>query len=170
MKKIFFILSLLMLCCVSATFAQTRKTASVSARGGINGTFRLYHPQKFRKFYNEVKISSIGKGQLKIGVNLVYPKLDAAGIPMLLGTREIEGTATLRGNTATFTSEQFVSCSIMIKFLGDGVIAVLQESEPTDCGFGRKDVMTGNYRRISGAKPKFKDEMPETKVSAASAP
>jgi hypothetical protein len=75
------------------------------------------------------------------------------------GKRQIEGTAQSKEYGNSFTSEEFASCSIMIKFIGQGMIAVLQESEPTDCGFGRKDLTTGNYRKISGAKPKFKDEI-----------
>ena len=157
MKKVFFILALLLLLCVSMVFSQTRKTASVSGR--INGTFRLYHPQKFKKFYNEIKISSIGKGKLRIGFDVVYPKLDETGSPIIGAKREIEGIATVKRDTATFTSEEFAGCSIMIKFIGQGMIAVLQESEPTDCGFGRRDVTTGNYRKISNAKLKFKEDL-----------
>jgi len=153
-----------MLFCAFDAFAQRRKPASLP---GVNGTFRLYHPQKFKKFYNEVKIASLGKGKLKVGIDVVYPKLDEGGIPIIVAKREVEGYATLRGDTASFTSDQFASCSIMIKFLGQGVIAVLQESEPIDCGFGRRDVTTGNYRKINGAKPKFKDDLATKKVESS---
>ena len=167
MKKVFFILTLLMFFCVSAAFSQTRKT--VRSTGGINGTFRLYHPQKFKKFYNEVKIFSLGKGKLRVGFDVVYPKLDSTGLPIIAAKREVEGIATVKGNTAIFSSEEFASCSIMIKFIGQGMIAVLQESEPLDCGFGSRDVTTGNYRKISGAKPKFKEDL-ATKTLGSSAP
>lgn len=155
MKKTSFVLILLLLSCISATFAQIRKSAPAP---GVNGTFRLYHPQKFKKFYNEVKIASLGKGKLKVGFDIVYPRLDAAGLPIIADKRQIEGIANIKGNTAFFSIEDNESCSIMIKFIAPGIIAVLQESEPTDCGFRRSDATTGNYRKISGAKPKFKED------------
>ena len=151
-----------MLFCISAVFSQTRKTAS-----GVNGTFRLYHQQKFKKFYNEVKISSLGKGKLRVGFDVVYPKLDLTGLPIISSKREIEGIAVIKGDTAIFNSEDFISCSIIIKFIGQGMIAVLQESEPTDCGFGRKDVTTGNYRKISSVKPKFKEALMPKKIESS---
>jgi hypothetical protein len=171
MKEKFFVLFLIMFCSISVSFGQIRKTGNSSGSSrSINGTFRLYHPQKFRKFFNEVKISSVGKGKLKVGFDIVYPKLDTAGIPIISGKRQIEGTALIKGNSASFTSDEFASCSIMIKFIGQGMIAVLQESEPTDCGFGRKDLATGNYRKISGSKPKFKDEIPQPKTETSATP
>lgn len=166
MKKLLFFIALSMSFCASAAFAQRHKA---SPSPSINGTFRLYHPQKFRKFYNQVKIASLGKGKLKIGIDVVYPKLDEAGNPIVAAKREIEGIAILKGDTANFTSEEFASCSIMIKFLGQGIIAVLQESDPTDCGFGRRDMTTGNYRKISGARPKFKEDS-ATKIAESFTP
>jgi hypothetical protein len=167
MKKIFFITALLMLFCASDALAQTRKKSAPSP--GINGTFRLHHPQKFKKFYNEVKIASLGKGKLRVGLDVVYPRLDSSGQPTIADKRQIEGVATLKGNTAIFTIDENDSCSIMIKFIGDGMIAVLQESEPTDCGLRRIDVATGNYRKISGTRPKFKEDL-ATRIGESSAP
>lgn len=167
MKKIIFFLSFSLLLCVTSGLAQTRKAAA--AGGGVNGTFRLYHKQKFKKFYNEVKILSLGKGKLRVGFDVVYPRLDPAGLPIIADKRQIEGVAALKGNTATFTMEENDSCSIMIKFIAPGVIAVLQESEPIDCGLRRSDVATGNYRKISGARPKFKEDL-ATKIGESSAP
>ena len=137
--------------CVMDSSAQTSR-ASVSA-SEVNGTFRYYFAGKYRGSTNEIKILALGKGKLKVGFDLVYPFTDGSG-ELSANLGQATGVAEIVGDTAVYRSEEFGTCTITIKFVKPGTIKVEQDGGSA-CGFGHNVSATGNYRRISGKKPKF---------------
>lgn len=133
------------------TFAQTRKAVGAAE---VNGTFRSYFSGKSKGSYDEIKILSAGKGKLKVSFNLLYPYVDGAG-QMSANMGTAVGAATIAGDTAVYSSTDFGQCRITIKFVKPGQIKVTQSGNDTDCGFGHNVTADGNYKKVSGAKPKF---------------
>lgn len=132
--------------------AQTRRKAVSAAEA--TGTFRDYFGGKFKGNYNEIKILAIGKGKLKISFGLTYPHLDGTG-SLSANVGEAEGTATIQANEAVYENKEFGDCRITIKFVKAGVIRVEQTVADGECGFGFNVSASGDYKKTSGAKPKF---------------
>ena len=83
--------------------AQSRKAVSAAE---VNGTFRSYFGGKFKGSYNEIKILALGKGRLRVSFGLIYPYVIDTG-EMSANMGEALGEATIEGDTAIFTSEEF---------------------------------------------------------------
>ncbi len=138
---------------VQTIHSQDRKSVSAAE---VNGTFRDYFGGKYKDSYNEIKILALGGGKLRVAFELVYPYTMANGEPMA-NTGTAEGTATIEGDTATFTPPETEGCTITIKFVKRGTIEVSQEGV-SDCGFGFNVNSQGNYKKSSGGKPKFSEQ------------
>ena len=130
--------------------AQTRQSVGASE---VNGTFRDYFEGKYKGNFNEIKILALGRGKLRVALQLVYPHLDGTGA-MSANTGEADGTATIEGDTATFLPDETNGCIITIKFVKLGTIRVTQEGDG-DCGFGLNVNSQGTYKKSSSAKPNF---------------
>ena len=131
--------------------AQSRKAVNATE---VNGTFRDYFSGRFKGSHNEIKILALGKGKLKISFDLVYPFIDGTGGEMA-NVGQAQGIAEIDGDTAVFTSDELEGCKITIKFVKPGAIKVDQGGTDGQCGFGFNVSASGNYRKFSGAKPKF---------------
>lgn len=152
MKKTLFLLILLTICFAGNIFGQRK---SVSAKE-VTGTFRMNFTGKFKDFSNEIKISSIGSGKVKVSFELVYPHFDGSGNPSP-NMGNAEGIAKISGDTAVYENNEFGSCKITIKFVKVGIIKVTQEDSDADCGFGHNVSASGTYKKISSKKPKFEE-------------
>ena len=150
---------LLVLCSVvftglvaQSSLAQTSRK-SVSA-AEVNGTFRMKFKGEFRDSSNEIKILAKGGGKLRIAMELLYPyRLPSGELSANMG--ELDGEATIMGDTAVYESSEFGKCKITIKFVRPGTIKVTQEGADADCGFGHNVMSGGTYRKFSSRKPKF---------------
>ena len=152
-RKLLFLLFLAFTFCFSAvnSDAQTKRKAVGAAE--VNGTFRDYFTGKYKGNYNEIKILALGAGKLRVSFSLVYPFVDATGA-MSANVGEADGEATIKGDTATFTPVDAEDCTITIKFVKPGAIRVTQTGA-SGCGFGFNVSASGDYKKTSGAKPKF---------------
>jgi len=130
--------------------------ASVPA-SEVNGTFRSYFKGKFKGSYNEIRILALGGGKLKIALDLTYPYTTGAG-ELSANLGELTGIADISGDTAVYSSEEFGSCTITIKFVKPGTIKVDQEGGSA-CGFGHNVMADGTYTRSSKMKPKFDSDL-----------
>lgn len=137
--------------CLDQTFAQSRKSVSAAE---VNGTFRSSFSGKYKGSSDEIKILAIGKGKLKVAFELIYPYVTGSG-DMMANIGTAEGEATIEGDTAIYSSEEFGNCKITIKFLKPGIIKVSQSGADSECGFGHNVTADGTYKKVSGTKPKF---------------
>lgn len=129
----------------------SRKSVSAAE---VTGTFRRNFTGKFRGSSSEIKIVSIGRGKLKVAFDLIYPYEIGDG-ELSANTGTADGEAAIEGDTAAYSSNEFGPCRITIKFVRPGRINVEQEGSDADCGFGHNVMADGDYRKVSGAKPKF---------------
>lgn len=88
--------------CTFDMHAQTVRS-SVSA-SEVNGTFRSYFKGKHRGSYKEIKMLALGRGKLKIGLDLMYPYTTRTG-ELSANTSELTGIAEVSGDTAVYSSE-----------------------------------------------------------------
>lgn len=149
MKKLLIFAGLIFVIFAVQTNAQDRKSVSAAE---VNGTFRMPFGGKYKGSYNEIKILALGKGRLRVAFGLVYPYTTGTG-ELTSNVGEADGTATIEGDTAVFSLEEFEECRITIKFVKPGTIEVNQDS--AYCGFGHNVNASGTYKKTSGAKPKF---------------
>jgi hypothetical protein len=138
----FFVLSMF------ATASAQRTSVSSSE---VTGTFRLYFSGGSKGDYNQAKISSIGKGKLKVSLSLIYPYKDSNG-QMTANMGEAEGTAEITGDTAVFTPEGAETCKISIKFVKPGQIKITEDGGENGCGFGRNVYSDGAYIKVISKK------------------
>lgn len=136
----------------SAASAQTSRK-SVSA-AEVNGEYRLNFPGKFRKFTNDIKLLALGKGKIRVAMDLLYPIALPDG-ENTVNMGSLDGEADIKGDVATYTSDEFGPCTITIKFVRPGTIKVTQDGTDADCGFGHNVFAGGTYRKVSSKKPKF---------------
>lgn len=136
----------------SQSFAQTARKAVSGTE--VTGTFRDYLGGKFKGSANEIKISALGKGKLKIAFDLIYPYIDGTG-EKSANMGAADGIANISGDTAIFTMSEFGECKITVKFLKPGAIKVTQNGSDFECGFGHNVSASGDYRKTGGAKPNF---------------
>ena len=107
---------------VQTSHAQDRKSVSAAE---VNGTFRDYFDGKYKGNFNEIKILALGGGKLRVAFELVYPYTMANG-ELMANTGAADGTATIDGDTATFSPPETEGCTITIKFVKRGTIKVSQ--------------------------------------------
>lgn len=132
--------------------AQTSRK-SVSA-AEVNGTFEMNFRGKYKNMSNDIKILALGRGKLRIAMDLIYPyTLQNGEISVNMG--ELDGEASISGDTAVYESTEFGPCKINIKFVKRGTIKVTQDGTDADCGFGHNVFSSGTYRKVSSKKPKF---------------
>lgn len=101
----------------------------------------------YRDGKSEIKILSIGRGKLKVEMNIVQPLDDGSA----------SGEATIENDVVTFVPPDTEGCKITMTFLDNGSLKVESDARPVDCGFGRKAPPDGTYKKTSSAKPKFSD-------------
>ncbi len=158
MRKRFFQIILTASCLmIFSTFAAAQGSRTSVTASEVTGTFRSYFKGAFKGSFNEINILSTGRGKLKISMDLTYPHTDGRG-ELTANMGQLEGTANISGDTAVYTSEEYGSCKITIKFVKAGTIRVNQEGD-SDCGFGHNVTADGNYTRSSAAKPKFESNL-----------
>jgi hypothetical protein len=151
MKKSLIFASLILLFSLINTNAQNRKSVGAAE---VNGSFRSYFSGKFKGSYNEVKILALGKGKLRVALELIYPFVDGTG-GLMANVGTADGTATIAGDTAIFSPDENEKCVITIKFVKRGTIEVEQAGTDSECGFGFNVNADGTYKKSSNAKPKF---------------
>ena len=139
------------LCAVNAGAQAARSSVAASE---VNGTFRSYFTGKYKGSFNEIKILALGRGKLKIALDLTYPFTDGHG-DLSANLGQLTGIAAISGDTAVYASEEFGSCRITIRFVRLGTIRVSQDGG-SECGFGHNVTADGTYKKVSSAKPKFK--------------
>jgi hypothetical protein len=154
-EKLLLVLCAVMLACSAAFQANAQNRKSVSA-AEVNGTFRDYFGGKFKGNYNEIKILALGKGKVKVSFGLTYPYIDGTG-GMTANVGEAAGEASINGDTAIYTNEEFGECKITIKFVRPGIIKVDQSGADSQCGFGFNVSASGTYKKTSKSKPQFNE-------------
>ncbi len=137
------------LCAINLIAQAARSSVTASE---VNGTFRSYFKGKFKGSFNEIKILSVGRGKVKIAMDLTYPYTYGKG-ELMANTGQLEGVAEISDDTAVYSSEEFGSCKITIKFVRPGTISV--DEEGTNCGFGHNVTAGGTYKKVSAAKPRL---------------
>ncbi|MEQ1604015.1 MAG: hypothetical protein ABL999_04030 [Pyrinomonadaceae bacterium] len=134
-----------------AAAAQSR--ASVPA-AEVNGTFRMNFTGKYKGSSNEIKILALGGGKVRVAMELVYPYKMQNG-ELMANMGELDGEASISGDTAVYSATEFGKCTITIKFVTPGTIKVAQDGTDADCGFGHNVMATGTYKKVSSKKPTF---------------
>lgn len=127
-----------------------RKSVSASE---VNGTYRMNFRGKFRDASNEIKLLALGRGRVRVAMELMYPFIVNGELSANLG--ELDGEALIKGDTAVYSSDEFGPCEITIKFVRPGTIKVTQSGDDFDCGFGHNVTSNGTYRKVSSKKPRF---------------
>ena len=89
-------------------------------------------------------------------MDLLYPYVVDRELSANIG--ELDGEATIEGDTAVYSSTEFGDCTITIKFVRPGTIKVTQSGADFDCGFGHNVTADGTYKKMSSKKPKFERE------------
>ena len=137
---------------VTGQVAGQTSRASVSA-AEVTGTFRMNFTGKYRSNSNEIRILALGKGNLRIAMDLTYPYTMGNG-ELMVNTGELDGEASITGDAAVYASEDG-RCKITIRFVRPGTVNVKQDGTDADCGFGSNVYAGGTFRKVSSAKPKF---------------
>jgi len=118
----------------------------------VNGTFRMNYTGKYRGNYNEIKVLALGRGRLRLSMDLTYPYTMSNG-ELMANVGQLDGEASIAGDTAVYTSEDN-TCKITIRFVRPGTINVKQDGSDADCGFGHNVFAGGTYRKVSSARPR----------------
>ncbi len=148
-----FALAVMMTVSTAAVAQTSRKSVSAAE---VNGTFKMNFKGNFRKFANEIKILALGKGKIRVAMDLVYPyTLKNGEFSVNMGSLDTE--ASIAGDTAVYDSDEFGACKITIKFIRPGNINVTQDGSDGNCGFGHNVFATGTYKKVSGRKPIFEE-------------
>ena len=144
------------LCVLVLTFAamntDAQKARASVSTAEVTGTFRMNFGGKFRGSYDEIKVASIGRGKLRVAMDLMYPHIVNGEMSPNLGS--LDDTFAIEGETASYTNGQ---CTLSIKFVRPGSIKVKQEGMDSDCGFGHNVMADGTYKKVSSRKPKFEE-------------
>ena len=122
-----------LICTTTIALGGDRSVAATEA----NGTYR--------DGKSEIKIFSVGRGKLKVEMNIVAPRDEGSAA----------GEAKIENDVAIFVPLETDGCKLTLTFLPDGNLKVEQEGRPVDCGFGRMAPAEGTYKKVSSAKPKF---------------
>ena len=137
-----------------SVFASAQKSRASVPASEVNGTFRMNFSGKFKGSFDEVKILALGHGKLHFALDLLYPYIVKGELSANIG--QLDGEASILGDTAVYKSAEFGKCTITIKkFVMPGKIKVSQEGSDFDCGFGHHVTADGTYKKISSKRPKF---------------
>jgi hypothetical protein len=140
-------------------FAFTAAAGSASAQRAavssseVNGTFRMNFRGAYRKFYNTIDVLALGKGKIRVALDLTYPYRLKNGEEMA-NMGSLDAVADIKGDRATWTSEDGL-CTITFHFVRPGLLKVEQSGSDGECGFGHNVSAAGTYRKVSSKKPKF---------------
>ncbi len=136
-------------------YAQ-KSRASVSG-AEVTGTFKMsFIGKKYKDFSNQLDILALGGGKLKIAFDLLYPYTMQNGeVSVNMGA--LSGEASIKGDTAIYSSDEFGPCKITIKFVNPGEVKVTQSGSDSDCGFGHNVTSQGTYKKVSSKKPTFEE-------------
>lgn len=156
MSRKLFLLSLPVIVLISAAAANAQSARKSVSGAEVTGTFSRSFTGKFKGTTSQIKILALGKGKLRIGFDLIYPYVDGAG-ELSANMGQVTGEATITGDTAVYTSDEYGQCKITIKFVRPGLIKVTQEGDSSDCGFGHNVTADGSYKKTGSAKPKFEE-------------
>lgn len=142
----------LMLFCVPVSAQKSRPSVSGSE---VTGTFKMsFIGKKYKDLSNDLLIQALGRGRLRIAFDLIYPfTLPDGEVSVNMG--QLDGEASIKGDTAVYESDEFGPCKITIKFVRPGEVKVTQDGADADCGFGHRVIAAGTYKKVSGKKPKF---------------
>lgn len=132
------------------TTATNARAQAKKAVGGANatGTFREAASG------SEFSILALGKGKLRVAFSGLY-KYKLADGKYTTNFGEASGEASISGDTATFTPPDTEHCTMILKFLARGRLKVSQKGNDSGCGFGMNVSAAGDYKKISGRRPKF---------------
>lgn len=145
-----------MLVIAAASLASAQKSrASVSA-SEVNGTYKMNFRAKFSRFSNEIRLLALGRGKVRVVMDLVYPYTLRNG-EFMVNMGGLDGEAAIAADEAVYKTED-ERCTITIKFLRPGSILVTQSGEDSACGFGHNVTADGTYRKVSARKPRFDAE------------
>lgn len=109
----------------------------------VNGTFVMKFPKPYAGISNTLTVRALGREKIKISFNLSYPyKIQGE---LQANTGELSGIASIKGDTAVYHSSEYGQCTITIKFIKMGTVAVNQEGSDADCGFGHNFYADGTY-------------------------
>lgn len=151
-----FALGVMMAVSADAVAQTSRKSVSAAE---VNGTFKMNFKGNFRKFSNEIKMLALGKGKIRVAMDLVYPYTLKNG-EQSVNMGGLDSEAAITGDTAVYDSDEFGACKITIKFVRPGTIKVTQDGSDGNCGFGHNVFATGTYTKVSSKKPKFESQEP----------
>ncbi len=154
MQRSFLVIATLVFCSIvlsGAAFGQKARPSVPASE--VNGTFRMNFTGKYKGSSNEIRIWALGRGKLRIGMDLLYPYIVNGELSANIG--ELDGDATIHGDIAVYESSEFGKCRISIKFLRPNTIKISQEGSDADCGFGHNVTADGTYRKVSSKKPTF---------------
>ena len=135
---------------VMSVSVQAQKGRTSVSTAEVTGTFRMNFGGKFRRTYDEIKIASIGRGKLRVSMDLLFPHVVNGEMSPNLGS--LDDTFAIKGDTASYSTGQ---CTLTIKFVRPGTIKVTQQGMDSDCGFGHNVMANGTYRKVSSRKPRF---------------
>lgn len=141
----------LMLISVPASAQTSRKSVSAAE---VNGTYGMSFRGKFRKFTNDIRLLALGKGKVRVAMDLLYP-IALPGGEHTVNMGFLDGEASIQRDVATYHSDEFGPCTITIKFVRPGTIKVTQDGTDADCGFGHNVTADGTYRKVNSRKPTF---------------
>src|SRR5437016_10372360 len=117
----------LVLCVVALTGVTNAQTSRASVPASeVNGTFSHGFTAKYKGSSSEIKILALGRGRLRIAMELLYPYTMQNG-DLMANTGTLDGEATIVGDTAVYKSSEFGACKITVKFVKLGAITVTQE-------------------------------------------
>ncbi len=153
-KTILFILCVLAVTGIGAAVTKGQNGRKSVSGTEVTGTFRHSFTGRFKSSSSDIKIQALGKGRLHIAMDLVYPYRTPKG-ELSANMGELDGKASIMGDTAIYESKEFGTCKITIKFVRPGTIKVSQSGSDFDCGFGHNVMSDGTYRKVSSKKPNF---------------
>ncbi|HHT0594231.1 TPA: hypothetical protein ACTXXA_002582 [Legionella anisa] len=109
----------------------------------VNGTFIMKFPAPHNDLSNTLTVRALGGGKINISFNLVYP-YEVNG-ELHANTGELSGIASIKGDTAVYSSAEYGQCTITLTFIKPGILSVKQEGSDADCGFGHNVYADGTY-------------------------
>jgi len=128
----------------------SRKSVSAAE---VTGTFRMNYRGRFKNNASQIKIASIGRGRLRVAMDLIYPYTLRNGELMVnMGT--LDNDFTIAGDTAVYRNDDG-DCRITIRFSRPGIVNVRQNGTDAECGFGHNVSSEGTYRKVSSRRPRF---------------
>src|SRR3954471_19852693 len=104
LKPIFTILCSFLFGAIAANSVASQTSRASVSGAEVTGTFKKNFTGKYRGNWNEIRVLALGKGKIRIGMDLTYPYTMADG-GLMANTGELDGEATITADTAVYTSE-----------------------------------------------------------------